>query len=114
MAPDQARVRDNRESYPRESSGLADSGISFDRSDQPPQARFQERHYAVAEIAELWSLSPDVVRRIFEREPGVLVLGDHGSRSKRRYTTLRIPQSVVERVHRRLCNPGLTGVRGRG
>ena len=75
---------------------------------------FAERHYTVAQIAELWILSPDVVRRVFEREPGVLVLGDQGSRSKRRYTTLRIPQSVVERVHRRLCNPNLTGGEGRG
>jgi hypothetical protein len=87
---------------------LADSGISLDRSDQPLQARFQERHFAVGEVAELWNLCPDVVRKLFEREPGVLVLGDHGSRGKRRYTTLRIPQSVVERVHRRLCNPDLT------
>jgi hypothetical protein len=88
--------------------------ISLDCSDKAPPARFQERHYAVGEVAELWNLCPDVVRKLFEREPGVLVLGDHGSRSKRRYTTLRIPQSVVERVHRRLCNPDLTGVRGRG
>lgn len=82
--------------------------ISFDRSDPAPQARFQERHFAVGEVADLWNLSPDVVRKLFEREPGVLVLADNGSRSKRRYTTLRIPQSVVERVHRRLCNPDLT------
>ena len=87
---------------------------SLDRSDKAPPARFEERHFAVGELAELWSLSPDVVRKLFEREPGVLVLGDNGSRSKRRITTLRIPQSVVERVHRRLCNPDLTGVRGRG
>ena len=93
---------------------MASNAISLDHSDPAPLARFQERHYAVAEIAELWNLSLDVVRKLFEREPGVLVLGDHGSRSKRRYTTLRIPQSVVERVHRRLCNPDLTGVRTRG
>lgn len=80
----------------------------------PASEDFAEQHYTVAHIAELWSFSHDVVRKLFEREPGVLVLGDHGSRSKRRYTTLRIPQSVVERVHRRLCNPDLTGVRGRG
>lgn len=78
-----------------------------------PEARFRERHYVVAEIAEMWSLSADAVRKLFEREPGVLVLGDYGSRSKRRYTTLRIPQSVVERVHRRLCNPDLTSERAR-
>jgi hypothetical protein len=93
---------------------LADNGISVERPDQAPRASFQEHHYAVAEVADLWNLSPDVVRKLFEHEPGVLVIGDHGSRSKRRYTTLRIPQSVVERVHRRLCNPNLTGVRARG
>ena len=80
----------------------------------PASEDFAERHYTVGQIAELWSLSSEVVRKIFEREPGVLVIGDHESRSKRRYITLRIPQSVVERVHRRLCNPNLTGVRARG
>lgn len=68
------------------------------------EGRFMERHFCVGEIAEKWSLSPDVVRKVFEREPGVLVIGDHSSRSKRRYLTLRIPESVVERVHRRLSN----------
>jgi hypothetical protein len=86
---------------------LAGNGTSLDHSEQTSQARFQERHYAVAEVAELWNLSTDVVRNLFEHEPGVLVLGDYGSRSKRRYTTLRIPQSVAERVHRRLSNPDL-------
>ena len=33
-----------------------------------------ERHYAVTEIAEMWNLSADKVRDLFEREPGVLVL----------------------------------------
>ncbi len=63
-----------------------------------------ERHYAVAEIAEMWNLSADKVREIFENEPGVLVIGDRNPRRKRRYVTLRIPQSVLERVHRRLCS----------
>ena len=65
--------------------------------------RFAVRHYTVAEIAALWSLSDDAVRKIFEKESGVLVIGDtRPSLRKRRYTTLRIPQDVVERVHRRL------------
>ena len=72
---------------------------------QATLTRFQERHYTVAEIAKLWSLRADVVRRLFEREPGVLVIGDDAPRGKRRYATLRIPQSVAERVHRRLSNP---------
>ncbi len=61
-----------------------------------------ERHLAVEEIAAKWSLSRDFVRRLFEREPGVLILGNGATQSKRRYRTLRIPQSMAERVHRRL------------
>lgn len=61
-----------------------------------------ERHYAVTEIAEMWNLSPDKVREIFEGEPGVLMIGDRSPRHKRRYVTLRIPHSVLQRVHRRL------------
>jgi hypothetical protein len=65
--------------------------------------RFATRHYTVAEIAQLWNLSDDAVRNIFEKEPGVLVLGGaQPKRGKRGYTTLRIPEDVVERVHRRM------------
>lgn len=58
-----------------------------------------ERHYSVTDVAKLWGLSRDSVRRLFRREPGVLVMGE-------RYVTLRIPESVLERVHRRLRNAG--------
>jgi hypothetical protein len=61
-----------------------------------------ERHYAVTDIAEMWNLSPVKVREIFEDEPGVLVIGDRSPRHKRHYVTLRIPHSVLQRVHRRL------------
>lgn len=87
---------------------MQSGGTSLDRSNVPSQARFNERHYAVVEIAELWNLSRDVVRKIFENEPGVMVLGSDGSRRKRGYRTLRVPESVLERVHHRLCNANLT------
>jgi predicted DNA-binding protein YlxM (UPF0122 family) len=74
-------------------------------SEKPPLARYHERHYTVAEIAETWNLSRDVVRKLFEREPEVLVIGDDGTRNKRRYRTLRIPESVMQRLHRPLCIP---------
>ena len=63
-----------------------------------------ERHYAVVEIAQLWNLSTDKVRELFENEPGVLVIGERSPRHKRRYLTLRIPQTVLERVHSRLSS----------
>jgi hypothetical protein len=66
-----------------------------------------ERHYAVTEIAEMWNLSVDKVRELFGEEPGVLVIGEQDRRHKRRYVTLRIPRSVVERVHLRLSSKGL-------
>jgi hypothetical protein len=64
-----------------------------------------ERHYSPAEVAELWNLSPEEVRRIFREEAGVLVIGNPKPRyGRRRYMTLRIPQHVLDRVHRRLSN----------
>jgi len=62
-----------------------------------------ERHYAVIEVAEIWNLSPDKIRELFEHEPGVLVIDDRNPRHKRRYSTLRIPQTVLLRVHNRLA-----------
>lgn len=67
----------------------------------PSPSAVTERHYAVAEVAELWNLSTDAIRKLFQDEPGVLVIGSQ-SPHKRRYTTLRIPASVLQRVHRRM------------
>ena len=61
-----------------------------------------EKHYSVLELAKRWELSERTIRRIFSSEPGVLQLMHEESRFKRGYSTLRIPESVVQRVHRRL------------
>ena len=66
-------------------------------------AAFTERHYSVAEVAGMWNFSQDKVRKIFQNEPGVLILGGQGSGHARRYTTIRIPESVLQRVHRRMA-----------
>ena len=75
-----------------------------------------ERHYSPKQIAALWGLSETKVRRMFLAEQGVLRIGQpsrrSGRRLKRSYLTMRIPQSVAERVHRRLCAIGQTGGRG--
>ena len=60
-----------------------------------------ERHYSVDELTELWSMSDDFVRRLFMDEPGVVVFFKHRP-GKRAYRILRIPESVVQRVHRRM------------
>jgi hypothetical protein len=67
-----------------------------------------ERHYTPDELAQLWTLSPDTIRRLFEREPGVLVIEHAKAKTRRRYRTFRIPESVALRVHRRMTTPTLT------
>ena len=62
-----------------------------------------EKHYRVKELACLWGLSPKTVSRIFADEPGVIRVANDG-RSRRRYATLSIPESVACRVHEKLGN----------
>ncbi len=67
---------------------------------------YTARHYSIDELAEAWNISRDTVRRLFEREPDVLVIErTRGLGRKRRYKTLRIPEEVARRVYRRLSNP---------
>jgi hypothetical protein len=68
------------------------------------ESRMYERHYSPAELGELWNLSADTVRRMFEQEPGVLVFENPDRSSSRRFRTLRIPESVAQRVYSRLSN----------
>jgi len=90
------------------------NGARLDPANATPRAPFEERHYTVIEIAQLWSLSTDAVRKLFQDEAGVMVMGKTiSTRSKRRYRTLRIPESVLNRVHRRLSNPCLRAGRVR-
>ena len=68
----------------------------------PAAATALERHYRPDELAETWGLSVKVIREIFSSEPGVLKVDRPERRNKRGYCTMRIPESVVVRVHKRL------------
>lgn len=59
-----------------------------------------EKHFSVAQVAELWGLSADSIIRLFDGEEGVLRLGKPESLHKRRRIILRIPESVLARVYR--------------
>lgn len=61
-----------------------------------------EKHYSIQDLAIMWKLSEKTVRKLFENEPGVIEIGSSEARFKRGYVTRRIPESVAERVHRRL------------
>jgi hypothetical protein len=61
-----------------------------------------ERHYSVAEIAQLWNVSSNTVRSVFKDEPGIIEFGHEEFLHKRGYKTIRVPESVLRRVHARL------------
>lgn len=65
-----------------------------------------ERHYSPEDISGMWGLSVRTVRRLFANEPGIIELGQGETLQKRRYFTIRIPESVLARVHRRLRKTG--------
>lgn len=60
---------------------------------------FEERHYTTNELAQMWKFSTEFVRQIVRGEPGVTewVRQQPG---RRRYSVIRVPQSVAERLYR--------------
>jgi len=84
----------------RSSSGQATTSSASEHVTPPDLAR--EKHYSVSELSALWGLSQRTIRRMFENEPGVLCWGTSERRFKRGYKTLRIPETVMLRVHRQL------------
>lgn len=72
-----------------------DSGLT------PPRDPVFEAHFSVQELAKLWRLSVDAVRRLFLNEPGVVIFC-HNRPGRRVYRTLRVPASIALRVYRRM------------
>ena len=61
-----------------------------------------ERHCSVQEVAGAWRISDACVRRLFEDQPGVLHISMPRllhNRKHKPHVLLRIPASVVERLH---------------
>lgn len=63
-----------------------------------------ERHYRIGELAAMWNLGRETVRKMICHEPGVfkIRLG-----RKKAHTHYSIPASVAERIHMRLMNSHL-------
>lgn len=80
-----------REEYRRKTPRAANAARQKTPTYNPsPTSPSLEPHLSPVELARLWAVSPDYIRRRFRYEPGVTMLG----------RSLRIPQSVAERVHR--------------
>jgi predicted DNA-binding transcriptional regulator AlpA len=58
----------------------------------------------VREVATLTGFSRQTVTRMFEDEPGVLVIARPEETHKRGYRSIRIPREVFERVVRKVAN----------
>src|SRR5258708_2791984 len=77
---------------------LAKGGKPLNSIEKQP---FKEKHFPVSELAKLWNISPDVVRRLFSNEPGVVVIY-RPHPDKRPYRSLRIPERVAIRVYEKM------------
>ena len=66
---------------------------------------FPDRFLTVQQVARRRNLSHDTIRRLFLEEPGVLVIARTKPR-RRIYRSLRIPESVEQRVFARITNGG--------
>jgi transcriptional regulator GlxA family with amidase domain len=58
--------------------------------------------YTCEEVAEMMGFSRQTITRMFENEPGVIVIKSPTRMNKRRYRSIRIPHAVYERVLQRL------------
>jgi hypothetical protein len=67
-----------------------------------PDVLTLEKHYRYKELKPVLGLSDRSLRRLFGDEPGVVVLPHTICRKKRKYETVLIPESVVQRVLTRL------------
>jgi hypothetical protein len=61
-----------------------------------------EKHYRVGELARIWGLGRETVRKLVKDEPDVIRIRlGH----KKAHTIYSVPASAAERIHTRLLNP---------
>jgi hypothetical protein len=111
MSRDTTRILLNKPGFPDGAMRIHTTQPERDRSDavsaadagDQAQRHDFERLFTPADLADRWALSVDTVRRLFEREPDILIVALRRP-GRRRYRTMRIPFSVAERVYRRLIS----------
>jgi hypothetical protein len=60
-----------------------------------------DHFYTVKELAFLWNMSPESIRRLFLNEPGTLIFRLQAT-GRRIYRSIRIPGKVALRVQNRM------------
>lgn len=60
-----------------------------------------EKHYRIGELARLWSLGRETVRKLVKDDPGVIKIR---MGRKKAHTVYSVPESAARRIHTRLLN----------
>jgi hypothetical protein len=67
----------------------------------PTDSTTFERHYRVGELAKLWSLGRETVRKLVKDDPGVIKIR---MGRKKAHTVYSVPESAAQRIHTMLLN----------
>ena len=78
---------------------MNESQLERMRARSTPAAELM-RPYTIGELVNLHNLSRDTVTRLYENEPGVVILERRNN--GRRYRTIRVPNHVFLRVINRM------------
>jgi hypothetical protein len=88
--------------YPKSKPSLGRGQDFIYKGEKYTNLVVDEKHFTPSELAKAWGVSPQTIRELFKKEEGVLKIGSNGNRNRRGYKSLRIPESVAERIHMRL------------
>ena len=64
-----------------------------------------EKHYRIGELAEMWGLGRETVRKLVKDDPGVIKIR---MGRKHAHTVYSVPESAARRIHTRLADGMLT------
>jgi hypothetical protein len=60
-----------------------------------------ERHYRIGDLARIWGLGRETVRKLVKDDPGVIKIR---MGRKKAHTFYSVPESAARRIHTRLLN----------
>jgi hypothetical protein len=63
-----------------------------------------EKHYRISDLASLWGLGRETVRKLVKDDPGVVKIR---MGRKKAHTVYSVPESAAHRIHTRLLNDAL-------
>ena len=60
-----------------------------------------EKHYGIGDLARIWGLGRETVRKLIKDDPGVIKIR---MGRKKAHTFYSVPESAAKRLHTRLLN----------